>query len=112
MYFIKKNKKSIINNKEQPSSNSIIEYVKLIQEKKINYVHYNDEINNPKISFIATFFNKEKYLEPLILSIQNQMLKEFEIIFVDDCSNDNGVKLINYMINNFILNQNFKKSKK
>ena len=95
--FIKKNKKSIIN-KEQPSLNPIKEYVNLIQEKKINYVNYKDEINNPKISFIATFFNKEKYLEPLILSIQNQMLKEFEIIFIDDCSNDNGVKLINEYI--------------
>ncbi len=95
--YIKKNKKSIIN-KEQPSLNPIKEYVNLIQEKKINYVHYKDEINNPKISFIATFFNKEKYLEPIILSIQNQMLKEFEIIFIDDCSNDNGVKLINEYI--------------
>ena len=95
--FIKTNKKSIIN-EDQPSLNPIEDYVNLIQEKKINYVHYNEEINIPKISFITSIFNKEKYLEPLIISIQNQMLKEFEIIFIDDCSNDNGVKLINEYI--------------
>ena len=95
--FIKKNKKSIIN-EDQPSLNPIEDYVNLILEKKINYVHCNEEINIPKISFITSIFNKEKYLEPLIISIQNQMLKEFEIIFIDDCSNDNGVKLINEYI--------------
>ena len=95
--FIKKNRKSIIN-EDQPSLNPIEDYVNLILEKKINYVHCNEEINIPKISFITSIFNKEKYLEPLIISIQNQMLKEFEIIFIDDCSNDNGVKLINEYI--------------
>ena len=95
--FIKKNKKSIIN-EDQPSLNPIEDYVNLILEKKINYIHCNEEINIPKISFITSIFNKEKYLEPLIISIQNQMLKEFEIIFIDDCSNDNGVKLINEYI--------------
>ena len=95
--FIKKNRKSIIN-EDQPSLNPIEDYVNLILEKKINYIHCNEEINIPKISFITSIFNKEKYLEPLIISIQNQMLKEFEIIFIDDCSNDNGVKLINEYI--------------
>ena len=95
--FIKKNKKSIIN-EDQPSLKPIEDYVNLILEKKINYIHCNEEINIPKISFITSIFNKEKYLEPLIISIQNQMLKEFEIIFIDDCSNDNGVKLINEYI--------------
>ena len=95
--FIKKNRKSIIN-EDQPSLNPIEDYVNLILEKKINYIHCNEEINIPKISFITSIFNKEKYLEPLIISIQNQMLKEFEIIFIDDCSNDNSVKLINEFI--------------
>ena len=49
----------------------------------------------PKISFIIPVFNKEKYLKSLIISIQNQLIKEFEIIFIDDCSSDQSIKIIN-----------------
>ena len=58
----------------------------------MNYIH---EIIEPKISFIIPILNKEKYLESLILSIQHQLIEEFEIIFIDDCSNDESVKIIN-----------------
>ena len=53
------------------------------------------DLTKPKISFVATVFNKEKYLSSFILSIQNQKLKEFELIFVDDCSTDKSLKIIN-----------------
>ena len=39
-------------------------------------------------------FNKEKYLNSFILSIQMQDLKEIEIIFIDDFSEDNSYKII------------------
>ena len=58
-------------------------------------INYNSYIINPKISFVSTVFNKSKYLEPLIISIQHQLLEEFEIIFVDDYSTDDSVKIIN-----------------
>ena len=48
----------------------------------------------PKVSFIATVFNKENYLNSFICSIQNQNLKEFELIIVDDCSTDRSVEII------------------
>ena len=73
----------------------INQYVKLLRE---NYFHnkiYNNETLKPKVSFIATVYNKEKYLNSFISSIQNQDLKDFEIIFVDDCSMDNSIKIIN-----------------
>ena len=40
-------------------------------------------------------YNKEKYLASFISSIQNQLLKEFEIILVDDCSIDRSIDVIN-----------------
>ena len=93
--FIKNNKGEPNNNITQAYLNYINEYVFLIQRNTLSYVQYNEEINEPKISFISTVFNKEKYLSQLITSIQNQMLKEFEIIFIDDCSDDKSVKIIN-----------------
>ena len=75
--------------------NSIEEYVNLIQNNKIEMIYFMSDINVPKISFIIPVFNKEKYLKSLIISIQNQLIKEFEIIFIDDCSSDQSIKIIN-----------------
>ena len=47
---------------------------------------------NPKISIIIPVYNAAKFLFTLIRSIQNQTLKEVEMIFVDDNSTDNSYK--------------------
>ena len=70
-------------------------YVKSIKETKAKKIFHNKEYNNPKISFIVSVYNKEKYLESFILSIQMQDLKEIEVVFIDDCSDDKSVKIIN-----------------
>ena len=93
--FINHNKRNIIINGQQACINSVVKYIDLISNGNISYIHYDYEINKPKITFIATVFNKEKYLTQLIVSIQNQMLEEFEIIFIDDCSSDKSIKIIN-----------------
>ena len=49
---------------------------------------------NPKFSIIIPVYNKEKYITRVLRSIQNQSYKNIEIIFVDDNSEDNSVKLI------------------
>ena len=49
---------------------------------------------NPKISVVISVYNGEGYLKTAILSIQNQDLKDIEIILVDDDSKDNSVNLI------------------
>ena len=49
---------------------------------------------NPKVSIIISVYNGEAYLKTAILSVQNQDLKDIEIILVDDCSKDNSVNLI------------------
>ena len=73
----------------------IKEYVKLLKDNYFKNTSFNYELSKPKISFIASVYNKEKYLVPFILSIQNQDLKEYELIFVDDCSNDKSISIIN-----------------
>ena len=93
--FMKYKQKPKNNNDNKNVLNSITDYINLIKKKKIKKINYIHEINEPKISFIIPIFNKEKYLETLILSIQHQLIEEFEIIFIDDFSNDNSVKIIN-----------------
>ena len=52
----------------------------------------------PKISAIMPLYNAEKYLKYSLSSIQNQKMKEIEIILVDDCSKDSTLlKIKNYM---------------
>ena len=55
---------------------------------------YYKEIKEPEISFISPIFNQVHYLHFYILSIQNQKLKDYELIFVDDFSMDNSVEFI------------------
>ena len=40
-------------------------------------------------------YNKEKYIIQAIKSIQNQTLKDIEIIAVNDCSKDNTSEILN-----------------
>ena len=73
----------------------IKKYVELLRKGYFENKIYYYNILKPKISFIATVYNKEKYLIPFISSIQNQNLKEFELIVVDDYSTDKSVEIIN-----------------
>ena len=70
-------------------------YVKSLKEGNFKNKIYHSIINKPKVSFIASVFNKEKYLKAFISSIQNQNLNEYELIFVDDCSSDKSIEIIN-----------------
>lgn len=49
---------------------------------------------NPKISVIISVYNGEAYLKTGLLSIQNQNMKDIEIVIIDDFSKDNSVDLI------------------
>ena len=94
-HYIKQNK---INNitkynyeKEIPR---IKNYISLLRSGYFNSSVYYNQVSKPKISFISTVYNKEIYLNSFICSIQNQNLKEFELIIVDDCSTDKSVEII------------------
>ena len=56
-------------------------------------------INKTKISIILPIFNCQKTIIPTIRSIQNQNMKEFEIILVNDFSTDNSLKIIQELAN-------------
>ena len=51
-----------------------------------------DEI---KVSVVVPFYNNSEFLEECIKSICGQTLKDIEILFIDDCSTDNSLDLIN-----------------
>jgi len=53
---------------------------------------------NPKVSLIITIYNQAKYIHKLYAHIQKQELKDIEIIFVDDASNDNSSFIINELM--------------
>ena len=56
----------------------------------------NKKLNKtqPKISIFLPIYNKENYLKRSIQSIQNQTLKNIEIVAVNDGSTDNSLKIL------------------
>jgi len=50
--------------------------------------------SKPLVSVIMLSFNTEKYISQAIKSILNQNYKHFELIIIDNLSNDNTIKII------------------
>ena len=63
---------------------------------KINFDEAKDFIRREKskISLIITLYNQRNFIKYTYSFIQNQNLKDLEIIFIDDASMDNSCKLI------------------
>ena len=77
------------------------EYAKLCVEEKTLFDYKKIKFyNKPLISVILPTYNKEFTLLRSIRSIQNQSLKNIEIIIVDDCSTDNTNKYFNNLLEN------------
>lgn len=60
--------------------------------KKIN--KYSFYKKNPKISICIPIFNQERYLKRIIKNIQNQTIKDIEIVAINDCSLDNSLEIL------------------
>ena len=69
-------------------------YFKVCENGVLFNKTFYQNVENPKISIILTLYNREKYILRILRSIQNQPMKDIEIIFVDDGSTDNSVKVI------------------
>ena len=99
--FKKKKKIRINRNNLLPKRNNIINYIKFaklcLEEKLMEPINFEAD-NNPLISVILPSFNKEKTLMKSIRSIQNQSMKNIEIIIVDDCSTDNSKKIYKHLL--------------
>lgn len=52
-----------------------------------------------KLSFIVTSYNYANFIEKNLNSIKNQTFNDFEIIVVDDFSDDNSIEIIKNFIN-------------
>ena len=75
------------------------DYLKLNFKNELLFNTSKLENNDkPLISIIISAFNREKSLMLSIRSIQNQHLKNIEIIIVDDCSNDNSSVHLKYLL--------------
>ena len=68
--------------------------------KRINILPNNSKIF-PYLSICLVVYNMEKYIKRALLSILNQSFKNFEIIIINDFSNDKT----NQIINNFHLKE-------
>ena len=85
-----KNEKKLNIQKVKREINSYIKDPVLSFNNKEDFI----KRENPKVSLIIPVYNKETFLLPLYKSIQSQSMKDIEIIFIDDNSSDNSVKII------------------
>jgi len=76
-----------------------------MQQPFLNYIDYCrrgvffpnrkfDRVENPKISLVIPMYNEENNVLPIIRSVQNQNLQDFEIICVNDNSNDGTLSIL------------------
>ena len=70
------------------------EYISFcLQGKLLQKINISQPIK-PKISIIIPIYNKQECILRILRSIQNQPLKDIEIVFTDDNSQDNSISLI------------------
>lgn len=55
-------------------------------------------MEKPLVSVITPMYNGEKYLAKMIDSVINQTYGNWELVIVDDCSNDNSCKIVEQYI--------------
>ncbi len=53
-----------------------------------------------QVSVIMPVYNKEKYIEATIKSVQEQTYENWEIVIIDDCSSDASSKIIKRYVDN------------
>jgi len=71
-------------------------------DRKMNILgkNMNSLLNLPLISLVVTNYNYEKYLDDCLKGILNQTYRPIECIIIDDCSEDDSIKVIEEFIEN------------
>ena len=82
---------SIIRMKKELKKN--LNYLYFIKNKQI-IINRHKRIRKPKVSIISPIYNREKFIQKFLKIIQSQSFLRLEIIFIDDCSKDNSIHLI------------------
>ena len=70
------------------------EFRKINSKNELVEEKYLKEYSHPDVSIIITMYNQAHCIYKGIRSIQNQSIKNIEIIIIDDCSQDNGTEVI------------------
>ncbi len=55
----------------------------------------------PKVSVIVPVYNAEKYIEHCVRSLFNQTLDDIEYIFIDDCTPDNSMEVLQRVMDEY-----------
>ena len=95
---IKEEKKQYNNYKlEKISFEEAQKYMDYMNTLKNNIILNKNNLEKseqPKVSIVISIYNREDYINSTIKSVQNQNIKDLEIIIVDDSSTDKSVKYI------------------
>ena len=91
--YIKFNRKNISIRIPEKKLLLIINYIKSLKEGELKKNTYN-KFNKPKISIISPVFNQINVLSAFISSVQKQKLEDYELILIDDFSQDQSAKFI------------------
>lgn len=97
IYYKKIRNKDLINANifKKYSKKRAINYMEICLKDILINNNKTFNINNfPKISVIIPVYNCEKYIKYTIRSIQNQNMSNFEIILINDNSEDSSLKII------------------
>ena len=70
------------------------EFRKINNQNELVEEKYLTKYSHPDVSIIITMYNQAHCIYKGIRSIQNQSIKNIEIIIIDDCSQDNGTEVI------------------
>ena len=81
--------------REEALDSGLLFVTKCFEGILINNQPFKEKIKNPLISVVIPCYNCGEYIKSAVRSIQNQDMKDIEIIIVNDFSNDETTKAIN-----------------